>query len=133
MGLIFTHDLEASNVSLFGTSKMGIKIPKAYFSEPFNLMSNTKVFAKLLKIENPYGETIEDKTLFTLEGMEIEFILYNYSSGSNDLLLITQESWNLIRDYEIIIGFSLTIKIYKTSYGDIITEIYPKKDLVFGN
>ena len=131
MGLILTSYLQQSLTQIQGLSNQYFVVPKKYLSMPFKLTQWNKISGVILEINTQRDLDQEDRYILNqLKDYSIILYLNIQFFGTNDLLYLSDESWNHIRDYGILPNeFYFTIFLREIQKDDESILIYPKRDV----
>jgi hypothetical protein len=124
MGLIVEDILYSVSYIPQNFSALYIIVPKNRLSQIYEIPNKSIVTGVILNI-SPLSNGLKE-----LLNKEIKFILGSDWAGDDDLLFISKESWEQLRDYGILPKqCTLKIKLTKVTFGGATTELYPKRDI----
>ena len=116
-------------------TQYGFEVEKRLLSRPYGLPNGTRLEGEILEIDIMGAILEEDLKSFErvkniFKTFKVDFFLLE-TSYNNDLLLLSKESWSILRDYAIIPnGYIFDIKIISAHVDDEKIDIYPNRDLI---
>jgi len=127
-GFLVTYALSPSE----GAVGIGLQVQKRYLSAPYALPGGSSLKGTILEIAKLGKVSEEDtKAIGQLTGKEVKFVVHTTWVGS-DYLLLSAQSWSILRDYAILPDewYQFKIRLEEAEVDGKTVKLYPVRDLV---